>query len=90
MDHLVEIHGDRLMVTEPATGRTLTYRQAAELVVGVVVGRRRAVAVGDRVVVGAGHGYDQFLMCLAVARAGGVPVPLNPQMRAGETRPRRA
>jgi acyl-CoA synthetase (AMP-forming)/AMP-acid ligase II len=83
MDHLVDLHGDRLMVTEPATGRTLTYRDASRLVTtwsSAIAGR---IGTGDRVVVGL-SGYDQFLMCLAIARAGCVPVPLNPQMRSAE------
>jgi acyl-CoA synthetase (AMP-forming)/AMP-acid ligase II len=83
MDHLVELHGDRLMVTEPATGRTLTYREASALVTAWSSGIVGRVAPGDRVIVGLA-GYDQFLMCLAIARAGAVPVPLNPQMRPAE------
>ena len=83
MDHLVELHGDRLMVTEPATGRTLTYREASGLVTEWSSAVAARISPDDRVVVGLA-GYDQFLMCLAIARAGGVPVPLNPQMRPAE------
>lgn len=84
MEDLAAIHGDRRLVLEPATGRQLTYRQAAELVASWSAGIAQRTDPGDRVVVAVPNGYDQFLMCLAVARAGALPVPVNAQMRASE------
>ncbi|MCC6224832.1 MAG: AMP-binding protein [Microthrixaceae bacterium] len=84
MAELAAIHGNRRLVTEPATGRELTYRQAAELVASWSAGIAQRISPGDRVVVAVPNGYDQFLMCLAVSRAGGLPVPVNAQMRASE------
>ena len=86
MDRLGSIHRDRRLVAEPSTGRVLTYRAGAELVARWSDGIAVRITPGDRVVVGVPNGYDQFLMCLAVARAGGLPVPVNHQMRVAEVR----
>jgi acyl-CoA synthetase (AMP-forming)/AMP-acid ligase II len=40
--------------------------------------------VGDRVVLHTPNTYELFLLCLATARAGRIPVPINPQMQADE------
>ena len=42
------------------------------------------VEPGDRVVLATPNGYRQLLATLAVARAGGVAVPVNAQMRPSE------
>lgn len=84
MAELAVIHGDRRLVTEPATGRELTYRQAAELVGSWSAAVAQRVSPGDRVVIAVPNGYDQFLLCLAVSRAGALPVPVNAQMRQSE------
>ena len=34
----------------------------------------------DRVVVATPNGYEMLLLCLAASRAGGIPVPVNPQL----------
>jgi acyl-CoA synthetase (AMP-forming)/AMP-acid ligase II len=86
MDRLAGIHGDRRMVAEPTSGRELSYRQGAELVSQWSAGVAGRVARGDRVVVALPGGYDQFLACLAVARAGALPVPVNAQMSPAEVR----
>lgn len=86
MAELAAIGGDRRLVTEPATGRELTFRQAADLVASWSAGVAQRVGHGDRVVVAVPNGYDQFLMCLAVSRAGALPVPVNAQMRPAEIR----
>ena len=80
-DRLAEIHGDRILVDE-AGGEVRTYRNAAESVARWSGGL--AVERGDRVVVALPNGYDQLLVCAAVARAGAVPVPLNDKMRPDE------
>jgi acyl-CoA synthetase (AMP-forming)/AMP-acid ligase II len=84
MDRLAEIHGDRVLVTEPGRGRELTYRDAAEIVSQWSAGVAARVEPGERVVVAIAGGYDQFLACLAVARAGALPVPVNAQMSPAE------
>ena len=82
MERLAALHGERTLVTEPE--RTLTYRQAADLVARLAAGVAAEVRPGDRVVVATPNGYDLLLVCLAVSRAGGVAVPVNPLMRAEE------
>jgi acyl-CoA synthetase (AMP-forming)/AMP-acid ligase II len=84
MDRLAEIHGDRVLVREPARGRELTYRCAAEIVSQWSAGVAARIEPGERVVVAIPGGYDQFLACLAVARAGALPVPVNAQMSPAE------
>ena len=86
-DGLAELHGDSLLVTEShANGRdrTLTYAQAAKLVrqwSAAVVARSEP---GQPVVVATPNCYDQLLVCLAVARAGRLPAPVNQQMSSAE------
>ncbi len=84
MDDLVDLYGDRVMVSEHRSGRVLTYRAAGEVVARWSAGIARRTEPGDPVVVAMPNGYDQFLMCLAVARAGRLPAPVNDQMRPGE------
>jgi long-chain acyl-CoA synthetase len=81
LERLAAVHGDRILVDE-AGGARRTFREAADVVArwSSSVG----VAPGARVVVALPNGYDQLLACLAVARAGAVPVPLNDQMRPDE------
>lgn len=100
-DRWVDLHGDRLMVTEEGVApprstrggnrgrvagevRELTYGDAADLVArwsGVIAARS---APSEPVVIATPNGIDQFLLCLAVARAGRIPAPVNPQMRPVE------
>jgi acyl-CoA synthetase (AMP-forming)/AMP-acid ligase II len=84
MDELAGIHGDRVLVSEHRSGRVLTYRAAGEVVARWSAGIARRTEPGDPVVVAMPSGYDQFLMCLAVARAGRLPAPVNDQMRPSE------
>jgi acyl-CoA synthetase (AMP-forming)/AMP-acid ligase II len=79
-----DIHGGRIMATEAESGRALTYVGAAELVArwsDVVADRTER---GDVVVIANHNGLDQFLLCLAVSRAGRIPAPVNDQMRPAE------
>ncbi|HYD11011.1 MAG TPA: AMP-binding protein, partial [Acidimicrobiales bacterium] len=90
---LGSVHGSALMVDEApgvqgggprSDGRRLTFAQAAALVDRWAAGVAARIGVGDRVVLVVPNGYDLFLLCLAVSRAGGVPVPVNARMRGDE------
>jgi acyl-CoA synthetase (AMP-forming)/AMP-acid ligase II len=81
-ERLASVHGSGRMVEEP--GRVLTFRQAADLVDGWAGGVAAAVTPGDRVVLAVPNGYDLLLLCLAVSRAGAIPVPVNSRMRGEE------
>jgi acyl-CoA synthetase (AMP-forming)/AMP-acid ligase II len=84
-DRLAEVHGDRRLVEQAGDPPlTLTYREAADLVArwsGAVAAK---VGPGERVVVALPNGAHFLLACLAVARAGAVPVPVNDRMRPDE------
>lgn len=72
------IHGNRVLVRTETGGRT-----AAELAGEVerwADALRPAIRVGQPVVIAMPNGYDLFLACFAVARAGGIPAPVNDQM----------
>lgn len=88
-DDLATIHGDTTAVTEEypdGTVRVLTHREVAE-----VVGRYSASIAarsepGEPVVVATPNGIDQLLVCLAAARVGRLPAPVNSQMSTAEVR----
>jgi acyl-CoA synthetase (AMP-forming)/AMP-acid ligase II len=90
-ERLASVHGSARMVTEPGDGRdpsdpgrTLTFEEAAALVdrwAGAVAAK---ISAGDRVVLAVPNGYSLLLLCLAVSRAGGIPVPVNGRMRDEE------
>ena len=82
LDQFAEVRGDCLLAEQP-DGLRYTYAEAADRVAGVgdSSGAGRA---GDRVVVRTANGYDLFLACLAIVRAGGVAVPVNPRMAPAE------
>jgi acyl-CoA synthetase (AMP-forming)/AMP-acid ligase II len=84
MERVAAIHGANRMVEEADSGRIRTFREAAEAVdrwAGAVQARTEP---GDRVVLPTGNRYDQFLLVLAVSRAGRLPVPVNGQMAPAE------
>ncbi|HUF34139.1 MAG TPA: AMP-binding protein [Acidimicrobiales bacterium] len=83
MERLAVVHGDRPLVSESG-GLELTHRQAAARVARWAGGIDARITVGDRVVVALPNGYHFLLACLAVSRAGGVPVPVNPRMSQDE------
>ncbi len=83
MAQLAEIHGGRTFVTEESESgeiRTLTYLEAARQVERWSVSIAARSKPGLPVVVATPNGVDQFLVSLAVARAGGLPAPVNAQM----------
>ena len=84
LERLAAIHGDRRLVTESRSGLVLTYRQAAKRVARWAGGVAARTEPGDVVVVATPNGYEQLLLCLAVARAGCIPAPVNDAMRPDE------
>ena len=82
-DRLDAIWGDRVLVREYG-GPELTYHGAAKLVERWSNAIAAAVGPADRVVIATPNCYEQFLLCLAVSRAGGLPVPVNSLMRDAE------
>ncbi len=82
-DRLERVHGGRRLVEEP-DGLVLTHRQAAKRVRRWAGGIAARTSPGDVVVVNARNGYEQLLLCLAAARAGCLPAPVNDQMRREE------
>jgi len=83
MHSLAEVHGGRILVEED-DGSRLTYLQAAKRVSRWAAGVQVQASAGSRVVIHTPNHYELFLLCLAVSRAGCIPVPVNPQMRPDE------
>jgi long-chain acyl-CoA synthetase len=83
-DRLAKANDDAPLVEEDATGLTLTFAEAVDRVSRMSGGIREKISPGDPVVVNAPNGYDFFLICMAIIRAGGIAVPVNPQMRDEE------
>jgi acyl-CoA synthetase (AMP-forming)/AMP-acid ligase II len=84
MGDLAAVHGNRRLVEEADGGLRITYRQAEKRVDRWAGGVAARIDLGDRVVVATGNTYEMLLLCLAVSRAGGIPVPVNPEMRPEE------
>jgi len=84
MHSLAAIHGDNRLVEEADGGLRITFAQAAKRVGRWAGGVADRTKPGDRVVIATPNGYEQFLLCLAVSRAGAIPVPINEQMRPDE------
>ncbi|HEX2381608.1 MAG TPA: AMP-binding protein [Acidimicrobiales bacterium] len=86
MERLAKVNGQRLLVEEADSGLRITYAQASKRVNRWGGGIARRISSGDRVVIATPNGYEMLLLCLAASRAGGIPVPVNPQMRPDEVR----
>ena len=84
MERLGAVHGQSPLVVEVPDGLRLTFAEAADRVARIAGTLAGKVQPGDRVVVSLPNGYGIFLASLAVARAGGVAVPVNPKMRPDE------
>ena len=83
-DRLAKANDDASLVEEADTGLTLTFTEAADRVARMSGGIKAKISEGDPVVVNTPNGYEFFLICMAIIRAGGVAVPVNPQMRDEE------
>jgi acyl-CoA synthetase (AMP-forming)/AMP-acid ligase II len=84
MELVAGAHPRRVLVTEPGDGLELTATDAAELVDLWAAGVAARSEPGDRVVIATPNGYQQFLLTLAVSRAGRLPAPVNSQMAPHE------
>jgi len=83
-DRLAKGNGDAPLVEEDDTGLKLTFAEAADQVARMSGGIRAKISEGDPVIVNAPNGYEFFMICMAIIRAGGLAVPVNPQMRDEE------
>jgi long-chain acyl-CoA synthetase len=83
LERYATVRGSRVLAEEP-DGFRCTYAEAADLVARAAGALQDRIQVGDRVVVRTPNSYRLFLACLAVARAGGVAVPVNPRMADDE------
>jgi acyl-CoA synthetase (AMP-forming)/AMP-acid ligase II len=84
LERLAEVQGDTLLVDEAGGGLRLTCRAAAATVATAAGAIAGLIEAGDRVVIATPNGYDAFLLCCAASRAGGIAVPVNPQMTEAE------
>ena len=83
LERLAAVHGRRRLIERGRAARSSPpgRRRAGRPWAGALAAR---IEPGDRVVLATPNGYEQFLLCLAVSRAGGIAVPVNPQMRPDE------
>jgi len=83
LERLAAVRPGRLLATEP-DGWSLTIDAAAQQVARAAGVLAPDIEHGERVLVATPNGYRLFLAVLAVARAGGVAVPVNPKMADDE------
>lgn len=84
MELVAGAHPRRVLASEPGSEQELTATDAAELVDLWAAGVAARSEAGDRVVIATANGYEQFLLTLAVSRAGRLPAPVNSQMAPHE------
>ena len=86
LERLASLHGERRLVEEEGDPDPLrlTFAQGADLVARQATAIGERIARGDRVVIATPNTYSVLLLVMAVSRAGGVAVPVNPKMRPGE------
>ncbi|MCO5314142.1 MAG: AMP-binding protein [Microthrixaceae bacterium] len=82
-DRVAAMWGPRQMVDE-AGGYRATFTEAGAMVRVLSEVIAASCAPNERVVLAVPNSYDQFLLCLAVSRAGCLPVPVNSQMKPAE------
>ncbi len=80
---LASFHGSTRLVTE-SEGEEMSYADAADQVARWAGAVAERAEPGDRVVLALPNTYDLLLACLAVSRAGALPVPVNDRMRPDE------
>jgi acyl-CoA synthetase (AMP-forming)/AMP-acid ligase II len=83
-ERLARVHEAAPLVEEHGDGLSLDYAEAAAIVARWSGALRNRIKPGGRVVIALPNGYAVFLLTQAVTRAGGVAVPVNPQMRQQE------
>lgn len=90
LDHLARVRGDRPLVEQPepislaGSATRLTFTEGAAVAAHASEVLAPRCHGGRRVVVRGVNDYGFFLACLAVCRAGGVVIPVNPRMREEE------
>lgn len=83
-DKLAAAHGRNTLVEEAGGKFTIAFDGAADLVDRWAAAVAADTEPGDRVVLATPNGYRQFLLTLAVAKAGRLPAPVNAQMSPAE------
>src|SRR5438309_2376549 len=83
-DELASVYGDRPALDQDGAAG-LTYKGVRDAVSGMASGLRTSgIEAGQPVAVASRNGVPQLLAILAVARAGAIPVPVNPQLKPAE------
>ena len=80
---LAAAHGDRLLAVEGISAQW-TANDVDRITAHWCSSLSKVLVPGDRVVVALPNGYEFFLACLAVCRAGAVVVPINDKTTADE------
>lgn len=80
---LADVYGDRPALAEEGVG-TFTFRELAEGVERLASGVADRTQPGVPVGIALRNGVPLFMGILGVARAGRIPVPLNPELRTSE------
>jgi acyl-CoA synthetase (AMP-forming)/AMP-acid ligase II len=80
---LAAAHGNRLLAVEGISAQW-SARDVDRITARWRTSLAKVMAPGERVVVALPNGYEFFLACLAVCRAGGVAVPVNEKTTADE------
>jgi long-chain acyl-CoA synthetase len=83
LERLARVRPDRLLASEPDRW-SISVGQAAIEVAAAARTLSGRMEPGEQVLVALPNGYRLFLAVLAVNRAGGVAVPVNPKMAADE------
>jgi acyl-CoA synthetase (AMP-forming)/AMP-acid ligase II len=82
-EQLAAAHGDTVLATSD-DGRQWTANDVRDTVAKWGASIALRIRPGDRVIINGPNGYEFFMCCLAVCRAGGVAVPVNDKMKPAE------